>query len=156
MVGLNNKANALLIFKSINMRNITMQILEHIHVSVASIASTQRFLHLAIPQYRPRGGGVAEGYGEWLHIGSDSNYIALTEVEGAKPNENLRHIGIVVDDVDALIGRLRAAGIEPSDASALDGHPYRRRVYYCDENGLDWEFVEYLVDANEQRNDYSH
>jgi len=133
-----------------------MQVLEHIHVNVASIAATQRFLQHAIPQYSPRGGGKAQGYGDWLHIGNDSNYIALTEVKGAKPNKHLRHIGLVVDDVDALIERLRAAGIEPSDASALDEHPYRRRVYYCDENGLDWEFVEYLAEANEQRNDYSH
>ena len=133
-----------------------MQTLEHIHVNVSSIAATERFLKLAVPEYCPRGGGKARGYGEWLHIGTATNYIALTEVKGSKPIENLRHIGLVVDDIDALIQRLQAAGIEPSDASALDEHPHRRRVYYCDDNGLDWEFVEYLCEDPAQRNDYSH
>lgn len=133
-----------------------MQILEHIHVSVASIEATERFLKLAVPQYSPRGGGLDEGYGEWLHIGTATNYIALTEVKGAKPIEGLRHIGLVVDDIDALMQRLQTAGIEPSDASALDEHPHRRRVYYSDDNGLDWEFVEYLSDDSASRNDYSH
>jgi catechol 2,3-dioxygenase-like lactoylglutathione lyase family enzyme len=133
-----------------------MQILEHIHLSVASIEATQRFLQLAVPEYSPRGGGFAQGDGEWLHIGTATNYIAFTEVEGAKSIENLRHIGLVVDDIDALIQRLRTGGIEPSDASALDEHPHRRRVYYCDDNGVDWEFVEYLSEDPDQRNDYSH
>jgi catechol 2,3-dioxygenase-like lactoylglutathione lyase family enzyme len=133
-----------------------MQILEDIQVSVASIEATKRFLELVVPQYIPRGGGLAEGYGEWLHIGTATNYIALNEVKGAKPIEILRHIGLIIDDVDALMQRLRAAGIEPSDASALDEHPHRRRVYYYDDNGLDWEFVAYLREDSAQRNDYSH
>ncbi|MEX0963576.1 MAG: hypothetical protein WDZ52_05985 [Pseudohongiellaceae bacterium] len=69
---------------------------------------------------------------------------------------DLRHIGIVVDDVEALISRLQALGIEPSDSSTLDEHPHRRRVYYIDENGLDWEFVQYLCEQSSERNDYSH
>lgn len=132
-----------------------MQILEHIHLSVASIEATERFLKLAIPQYAPRGGGVDPLYGKWLHIGTASNYIALTEVKGVGPIKNLRHIGLVTDDIDALVSRLQAAGIEPSDASALDGHSHRRRVYYCDDNGLEWEFVEYLTEDLALRNDYS-
>lgn len=133
-----------------------MQILEHIHVSVASIEATEQFLKLAVPEYCPRGGDVDPNYGRWLHIGTATNYIALTEVEGAKPIAGLRHIGMVVEDINALINRLQMAGIEPSDASALDEHPHRRRVYYCDDNGLDWEFVEYLSEDLSLRNDYSH
>ncbi len=133
-----------------------MQMLEHIHVNVASIEATERFLRLAVPGYCPRGGGVDTSYGKWLHIGTATNYIALTEVSRAKPVVGLRHIGIVVEDINGLIARLRVAGIEPSDASALDEHPHRRRVYYCDDNGLDWEFVEYLSDDSVLRNDYSH
>ena len=47
-------------------------------------------------------------------------------------------------------------GSEPSDVSGLDEHPHRRRVYYRDDYGVDWEFVEYLPEDPEQRNDYSH
>jgi hypothetical protein len=53
------------------------------------------------------------------------------------------------------MARLSAAGFEPADASALDSHPFRRRVYYIDGNGLDWEFVQYLSQDPAQRNDYS-
>lgn len=133
-----------------------MQILEHIHVGVKSLAATERFLHTALPEFTTRGKGDAPGYGPWLHIGTDSNYIALTEVGDAKPMADLRHIGLVVDDIEALIARLTTAGFEPTDRSALDSHPHRRRVYYIDENGIDWEFVEYLSEDPRQRNDYSH
>lgn len=132
-----------------------MQILEHSHLGVASIEATKRFLKLAIRQYASRGGAVDPLYGEWLHIGSATNYIALTEVKGARPIKNLRHIGLVTDDIDALMSRLQAAGIEPSDTSALDEHPHRRRAYCCDDNGLEWEFVEYLCEDPALRNDYS-
>ena len=54
------------------------------------------------------------------------------------------------------MARLAVAGMQPSDVSALDEHPYRRRVYYIDGNGLDWEFVEYLSEDLACRNDYSH
>ncbi|GJM14109.1 MAG: glyoxalase [Pseudohongiella sp.] len=133
-----------------------MQILEHIHLSVASIAVTERFLKLALPEYSRRGGGMDPEYGAWLHIGSESNYIALTEVKEIDPIEGLRHIGLVVSDLDALMNRLQAAGIEPSDDSAVNGHAHRRRVYYCDDNGVHWEFVEYLTEDPSLRNDYSH
>jgi hypothetical protein len=133
-----------------------MQILEHIHVNVDSIAATETFLQLALPQLRRRGGGNAAGYGQWLHIGNEQQYIALTEKKGAKLTEDFRHIGLVVDSVEALMARLAVAGMQPSDVSALDEHPYRRRVYYIDGNGLDWEFVEYLSEDLACRNDYSH
>ena len=61
----------------------------------------------------------------------------------------------VVDDIEALMSRLSAAGYEAADDSALDDHPHRRRVYYIDGNGLDWEFVEYRSEVDEERNDYS-
>jgi hypothetical protein len=33
-------------------------------------------------------------------------------------------------------------------------HPHRRRVYFADREGNDWEFVEYASDRPEERNDY--
>ena len=132
-----------------------MQILEHIHVNVPSIAATEVFLRAAIPELERRGGGDAAGFGPWVHLGTESNYIALSEVAGSNPIVGLRHIGLVVSDIESLMARLAAAGFEPADASALDSHPYRRRVYYIDGNGLDWEFVQYLSPDPEQRNDYS-
>ena len=133
-----------------------MQLLEHIHVNVDSIRATEHFLAAALPGFTVRGGGEDSSYGKWLHIGSATSYIALTEVSGARSMRNLRHIGLQVDDVDVLVSRLSDAGYEPSDSSALDVHPFRRRVYYVDANGLHWEFVQYLSEDPALRNDYSH
>ncbi|NQV71332.1 MAG: VOC family protein [Pseudohongiella sp.] len=133
-----------------------MQLLEHIHVDVDSIAKTEHFLQIALPDLARRGGGHADGYGNWVHIGSESSYIALTEVAGANAMPELRHIGMQVDDIESVMGRLAAAGFEAADISSLDTHPFRRRVYYVDGNGLDWEFIEYLSEDPTQRNDYSH
>ena len=132
-----------------------MQLLEHIHVNVDSIAKTEDFIVSAIPEFTRRGGGLSENSDRWIHIGSSNCYIALTEREGAAALEDLRHIGMVVDDIEALMSRLSSAGYEPADDSALDEHPHRRRAYYIDGNGLDWEFVEYLSEVDEERNDYS-
>lgn len=133
-----------------------MQLLEHVHVNVDSLEETERFLSIAQPLMARRGGGFTEGFGNWMHLGTEDSYIAFTEVKGSSRAANLRHIGIVSDDVEALMQRLSAAGYEPADDSALDSHPHRRRVYYIDGNGLDWEFVEYLSADPAERNDYSH
>ncbi len=132
-----------------------MQLLEHIHLNVSSIAKTEEFLASAIPEFTRRGGGFSETFGHWSHIGDSNCYIALTEREGVAAMQDLRHIGMVVDDIEALMSRLSAAGYEAADDSALDDHPHRRRVYYIDGNGLDWEFVEYRSEVDEERNDYS-
>jgi hypothetical protein len=134
---------------------IAMQILEHVHLGVKSLAKTEAFLIAALCEYSRRGSGYAQGYGNWIHVGGADNYIALTESE-VEPDPNfLRHIGLAVDDLDTVISRLEAAGHSPSDASALDSHSFRRRVYYLDGNGIHWEFVQYLSDDSGQRNDYT-
>ncbi len=133
----------------------TMASFEHVHVDVDSLAATLRFLATADPGIVPRGQGVSPGYGPWVHVGGDDNYLAMTEVKGAKPPAGLRHIGVVVDDLEGVMSRLQAAGYTPTDSSALTGHPYRRRIYYADNNGLPWEFIEYLTADKALQNDYS-
>ncbi|MFT6094986.1 MAG: catechol 2,3-dioxygenase-like lactoylglutathione lyase family enzyme [Pseudohongiellaceae bacterium] len=136
-------------------KEIAMQIIEHVHLGVKNLAKTEAFLIAALAEYSRRGSGYAQGYGNWVHVGGADNYIALTESE-VDPDPNfLRHIGLAVDDLDTVIRRLEAAGYSPSDASALDSHPFRRRVYYLDDNGIHWEFVQYLSDDSGQRNDYT-
>ncbi len=132
-----------------------MHFLEHVHVNVDSIAATESFLRAALPDLEKRGSGNAPGYGRWAHLGTDRAYIALTEVQGTAAPAGLRHIGLVVEDLDGMVQRLAKAGFHPADVTALAEHPARRRIYYLDQNGLDWEFVEYLSDDPQRRNDYS-
>lgn len=131
------------------------RLLEHIHLNVDSITATERFLLTAIPQFTLRGGGSEQGYRKWVHIGNEDCYIALTESPGTVIPDSIRHIGIVTEELDNLIERLHAAGYSASDSSEIDTHPHRRRIYYIDDNGLSWEFVEYLTSDVAQRNDYS-
>jgi len=59
-----------------------------------------------------------------------------------------------VQSVDEMMARLQQQGYQPDDVASLDSHPYRRRVYYLDGNGIEWEFIEYLSDDPAKRNDY--
>ena len=65
----------------------------------------------------------------------------------------MNHLGYEVDDADALRERMLAAGYQES--TPPNDHPARKRVYFYDPDGNDWEFVEYLTDDLAQRHDYS-
>jgi catechol 2,3-dioxygenase-like lactoylglutathione lyase family enzyme len=68
-----------------------------------------------------------------------------------KPGTN--HLGYEVDDVEGVRRRLAEAGYR--DTTVPNDHPHRRRVYFTDVEGNDWEFVEYRSSDPAQRNDYA-
>lgn len=85
--------------------------------------------------------------GHTIHIGTDDSYVALytnPEVEAADPKFNkgepLNHIGVTVDDLDAVEAKVVAAGLEPFNHG--DYEP-GRRFYFFDWNGIEWEVVSY-------------
>ena len=47
---------------------------------------------------------------------------------------------------------LSAAGFRES--TYPNSHPHRKRVYFYDADGNDWEFVQYFSDKPSERNDY--
>lgn len=133
--------------------------LEHANLIVRDVDATVRFLQTAFPEFRIRRDGRSNDR-RWLHIGTDETYIALNEAS-VKPGERwqpysgfpgVNHLGYEVDDVDRLRARLRAAGYR--DSTVPNNHPHRKRVYFYDPDGNDWEFVQYLSDDPAQRNDY--
>lgn len=69
-----------------------------------------------------------------------------------KGRPGLNHLAYEVDDVDILPARLRAAGYR--DSTVPNAHPYRKRIYFYDPEGNDWEFLQYLADDPEKRHDY--
>ena len=95
-----------------------------------------------------------------MHIGTDDTYIALNPASMEpqtpwRPYEGvpgINHLAYEVDDVEALRGRLKSAGYK--DSTVPNAHPYRKRVYFYDPEGNDWEFVQYLSDDPAKRNDY--
>ena len=133
--------------------------LEHANLSVADAEGMERFLLAAFPDFRRRGEGLDSQGRPWRHVGNDDFYVALQTVPenaGRTPYGNhtgLNHLGWEVDDVAALESRMQAAGFEPN--MRADEHPARRRRYFYDPDGNDWEFVQYLTGNKEERNDYS-
>jgi catechol 2,3-dioxygenase-like lactoylglutathione lyase family enzyme len=134
--------------------------LEHANVAVSDVDAVAAFLVDAFPEFRVRGGGSKANGERWLHVGTDETYVALEEAPaverparelyGREPG--LNHLAFEVDDVDAVRERLLAAGHH--DSTIPNDHPHRRRIYFHDPTGLDWEFVQYLSERAEERHDY--
>mgnify|MGYP002631152414 CR=1 FL=1 len=131
---------------------------EHANITVNNLTNTIAFLRTAMPDFKVRGEGRDEHYG-WCHLGTDTSYIALQEVVIDKPVDRVpyrqlgvNHIGFVVDDVTLVAEKLKAAGFE--EVSFDESHPSRKRAYFFDTDGIEWEFIEYLTDAMDSRNDY--
>jgi len=133
--------------------------LEHANITVQNIDDVIHFFKTAFPEFKVRGRGET-GTEKWAHIGTDDTYIAINQQVKTSPAKRLldteailNHLGFVVDDVDALSERLTKAGYKKGSVS--DSHPYRIRHYFFDNDGNEYEFVQYLSDKPEERNDYS-
>ena len=134
--------------------------IEHANLAVRDVDEMIRFLQSAFPDFRVRREGKSWQGARWVHVGTDDTYIALNEAScelaerwvpySGRPG--LNHLGYAVDDVEAL--RVRLAGAGYRDSTVPNHHPHRKRVYFRDAEGNDWEFVEYLAEAAADRNDY--
>jgi catechol 2,3-dioxygenase-like lactoylglutathione lyase family enzyme len=135
--------------------------LDHANLAVRDVDGMIRFLLTAFPEFRIRGEGKSWSGGRWVHVGTDSAYLALHQAseEAGEPwvpyagKPGVNHVGFEVDDAEAVRARLAAAGYE--DTTVPNAHPHRTRVYFHDAEGNDWEFVEYRSDDPAERHDYT-
>ena len=134
--------------------------LEHANLCTRDIEGMTRFLKTAFPEFRVRGEGISQDGTRWVHVGTDETYIALGEAR-LEPEKQwtpyagmpgVNHLAYEVDDAEALRERLKAAGYKES--TPPNSHPFRKRVYFYDPEGNDWEFVQYLSEDPAQRHDY--
>jgi catechol 2,3-dioxygenase-like lactoylglutathione lyase family enzyme len=135
--------------------------LEHANITVPDIDAAIAFLKLIDPTFVVRRDESPENSYRWAHIGNDRHYVALEEPhtesnpQGPRPTYNnygVNHIGWVVDDFEAVTERLEAASCPKG--KPVDAHPYRKRAYYFDSAGMEWEIVQYLSDDPAKRNEY--
>ena len=133
--------------------------LEHVNMTSTDVDETVRFLLTAFPEFRIRGGGEGEKARRWVHVGTEDSYLCIedrgaTERGPHQPyvHPGVNHLGFVVDDGSALAKRLLEAGY-PQKVAYLD-HPHRHRYYFHDHDGNEYEFVEYLSEDPEERNEY--
>src|SRR5207245_7501615 len=95
------------------------------------------------------GEGKSRDGSRWVHIGTQETYIALSPAN-TKPEKpwapyrgmpGVNHLAYEVDEVEALCKRMKAAGYRES--TPTNTHPHRKRRYFYDSEGNDWEFVQY-------------
>ncbi len=121
--------------------------LEHINVTVTDPDRTAQTL-CALFDWQIRWKGESIHGGRTLHVGTDEQYIAVySPPDTQKSKENsyfhaagLNHLGILVDDLDAIHERIKTAGYETYNFG--DYEP-GRRFYFRDEDNIEFEIVSY-------------
>lgn len=121
--------------------------IEHANITVTDPPKTAAWLTEVFGWHiRWQGEAISSGY--TIHIGTDDDYLALyTPKVPLDPGHSsytmrggLNHIGIVVDDLDAVEARVIAAGFTPT--SHGDYEP-GRRFYFRDHDAIEFEIVAY-------------
>jgi catechol 2,3-dioxygenase-like lactoylglutathione lyase family enzyme len=131
---------------------------EHANLRVGDIDAAIRFFQTAMPEFAVRKDVRYENGHRWVHLGTETSYLTLNTAPKApepitRPPKGVSHVGFVVENAEALRDRMLAAGYKEGYVS--ETHPHRRRVYILDDDGMEWEFVQYYSDNIAERNDYS-
>ncbi|WP_308915954.1 VOC family protein [Jannaschia sp. LMIT008] len=125
--------------------------LEHLNVTVPNADATAATL-CDLFGWRVRWSGtVLEGAGRSVHVGEASNggtYLALYSPKdgtAAAPDSyatarGLNHVALIVDDLDAMDAKVRAAGYVPGSHAAYEPG---RRFYFDGPDGIEFELVSY-------------
>lgn len=126
---------------------MTQTRLEHTNITVSDPAKTATWL-AEVFGWKIRWQGEAISGGHTIHIGTDDHYLAIynpnVPLEAGNSSYTMRgglnHVGIVVDDLDAVEARVKAAGFTPGNHA--DYEP-GRRFYFRDHDNIEFEIVAY-------------
>ncbi len=120
--------------------------IEHVNVTVSDPDRAAALMQVLFG-WRVRWQGPAMSGGRSVHVGSDDAYIALyAPPGGADPSRDfakgrpLNHIGVEVDDLDAVEAGVISAGLTPFSHGDYDPG---RRFYFLDPDGIEYEVVSY-------------
>ena len=133
--------------------------LEHPNITVNNLKEAVKFFQTAFPHFKIRGSG--NDLREWVHLGDDITYIAINQaiegdlnVEKNYDKAGINHIGFVVPNVEEVAGKLLSAVYKRDYPKAVE--QYRIRDYFADADGNQYEFVQYLSEVPEERNNYDN
>lgn len=125
---------------------MTAPFIEHINLTVRDPERSAQLLS-DLFGWHIRWEGPSQMGGRTIHVGDERFYIALYTHAGAKtPDETFlkgrpfNHVGILVDDLDAIERKVVGAGLVPF--SHGDYEP-GRRFYFLDFDGTEYEIVSY-------------
>ena len=131
--------------------------LEHANITVHNLKAAVKFFQTAFPHFKIRGGG--HNLRSWIHLGDDTTYLALNEAIDQQPKPKgdydsvgINHLGFVVENVEIVAKNLQAGGYQRDYPKQVEKH--RIRDYFADEDGNQYEFVQYLSDVIEERNSF--
>ena len=121
--------------------------LEHVNITVTDPEKTARML-CDLFDWKIRWHGDAINGGITYHVGTDEDYLAVyssgrQEEYKGEPYDllgGLNHVGVVVEDIEAMEQRVIAAGFEPHNHA--DYEP-GKRFYFHDGDGIEFEVVSY-------------
>ncbi|HWH22569.1 MAG TPA: VOC family protein [Allosphingosinicella sp.] len=120
--------------------------IEHVNLTVTDPQRTAALMEKLFG-WRIRWDGPAMSGGRTIHVGSDNHYLALYSQGDAAymaddfaKGRPLNHVGVEVDDLEALEARVVEAGLTPF--SHGDYEP-GRRFYFLDPDGIEYEVISY-------------
>ena len=126
---------------------MTATLLEHINITVSDPkASAAKLCKLFDWHIRWEGPAMNDGY--TVHVGSDTQYLALyappspiKKINDDKAINMLNHIAINVEDLETVKTKAAALGYAPfNDRQYLDN---QKSFYFLDDDGIEFEIVNY-------------
>ena len=120
--------------------------IEHVNITVSDIDRTAAML-MELFEWRIRWRGPSLSGGTTIHVGSESDYLAVYMEPGGPgapknhvKSKPLNHVGVQVDDLDETERRVKAIGLKPFNHG--DYEP-GKRFYFFDPDGIEYEIVSY-------------
>jgi|SRR5882757_802116 len=121
--------------------------IEHVNLTVRDPARSAQLM-IDLFGWHIRWEGPAQMGGHTVHVGDDLSYLALYTLQGERTpparftkGQPLNHVGILVDDLDAIERKVVAAGLTPFSHADYDPG---RRFYFFDHDGIEFEIISYL------------
>ncbi len=125
--------------------------LEHVNVTVSDSVRTADLL-TRLFDWHIRWQGPAKAGGHTVHVGTDNSYVALyapveqpANAEASNHLNDLKHIGVVVDDLEQIEKRVIAEGIVPHSHQTYEPGS---RFYFDDADGVQYEVASYTWDGS--------
>ena len=132
--------------------------IEHVNITVPDIDAAVSFLNIVAPDFEIMKYDQPLNDKRWAHIGNNEFYLALQEppldYDAKKQNQTyinygFNHIGLVVNNIEDIKTKLTENGY--NKGIDTPDEKYRKRAYFYDNAGFEWELVEYLSKKNEDR-----
>lgn len=132
--------------------------IEHVNITVPDIDAAIRFLKIVAPDFDVRKDNKSSDSYRWAHIGNERYYFALQEAHldttpqkqhQAYKNYGINHIALIVTNIQEIEEKLIDGGYQRGIETPIE--KYRKRAYYFDKAGFEWELVEYLSEKPSEK-----